>query len=122
MDGHAGGDTLLDEASQDGANDIIVIDPILPVQRSMKRQKCADSVDNKDKIKWVGKVPFVQSGATGKIHCGNCVMYKEHVEGTFSRILCCNKCCIMDGQAYGGLCECFCHLLAKEYSQFRTRH
>lgn len=91
--------------------------PTLPVLSGKKRPKLETPTPSgtRDVIKWVGKVPFVQSCRTGKIHCGNSTMLKEEVNGV-TIITCCTDCCIMAGQAYGGLCSCFCHVLAKDYS------
>ena len=75
----------------------------------------------RDKIKWIGDVPFVLHARTGKIFCGECSMYKEVVAGE-ARIVCCRNCCNSAGGPFGSLyCNCFCHLLAKTYPSTVSR-
>ncbi len=90
--------------------------PSLPIVQESKRARMDPSVPlEKDKIKWVGSIPFVQSSRTGLIHSGKSVMCKVSHPG-YTSVACCDDCCVFKGQAYGGLCECLCHILAADYS------
>lgn len=88
----------------------------LPI--ASKRQRVATPTHTaapKDRIKWVGSIPFVQSGVTGVVHSGRCSMNKlSHANGSIS-VVCQQSCCIFSGQAHAGLCDCLCHIFAQSY-------
>lgn len=96
----------------------IVGEPPFHLPIVSKRQRVATPTDTgapKDRIKWVGSIPFVQSGVTGVVHAGRCSMNKlSHSDGSIS-VVCQQDCCIFSGQAHAGLCQCLCHIFAQSY-------
>ena len=94
--------------------------PCLPLQTKRARHTYqqdagASASGCKDRIKWVGEIPFVQSHSSGAIYSGRCKMYRiHHIAST--TIECDQRCCIFSGLAHGGLCDCLCHVLAADYS------
>ena len=91
---------------------------LLPIQNKRQRLSVGSPPAHpfKDKLKWVGPIPFIHSATTGAVHSGRCIMHKVHHPNAPTSIVCGEDCCIFGGQAYGGLCECLCHVLAHSYS------
>jgi len=84
--------------------------PSLPIQNPSKRAKRARvqlqpgnaGLECKDKVKWVGSIPFVQCGRTGVIYSGRSSMSRIHHSGHNAvTVVCGEDCCIFSGQAYG---------------------
>ncbi len=97
--------------------------PALPIHQPSKRARVQLQPENvgvecKDRVKWVGSIPFVQCGRTGVIYSGRSSMNRIHHSGYNAvTVVCGEECCVFSGQAYGGLCTCLCHELAKDYSR-----
>lgn len=72
-----------------------------------------------DVVKWVGDIPFVQSGRTGKVHCGTTII---NIRGTEEdKRVECESCSCDSGLTpmtfAAAECDCACHILARYYKQ-----